>query len=133
MSPSAEPDVRRLRSIDGHEIYAEATGNPRNPHVVLLHGLALSGAVFDEFCRRRDLLEQLYIVRHLAIISGAALTRVRGRLGLACAVQVRYDVRGHGRSGIPMTPEDHASHLYAEDFKAVVDAYRLHKPVLVGW
>ncbi|KZV76589.1 alpha/beta-hydrolase [Peniophora sp. CONT] len=105
--PPPTADVKIVRSSDGEHIYAEATGDPSKPHAVLLHGLALSGAVFDEFCATPKLLENLYIVR--------------------------YDIRGHGRSGMPMSPEGHASKLYADDFKAVVDAFELRKPTLIGW
>ncbi|THH16277.1 hypothetical protein EW146_g4342 [Bondarzewia mesenterica] len=95
-----------LRSSDGCEIYAEATGNPRNPHVVFVHGLSFSGAVFDEFCRLPTVLDRLYVVR--------------------------YDLRGHGRSGKPTTPEGHVSAAYAADFMAVVKGFGLNKPVYVG-
>ncbi|KAI0320006.1 Alpha/Beta hydrolase protein [Amylostereum chailletii] len=98
---------RLVKSSDGVEIFAEASGDKVNPHVVLTHGLAFSGAVFDEFCKREDIMSRLYIVR--------------------------IDMRGHGRSGMPDTPEGHLSHLYAADFKAVVDAFGLKRPVLVGW
>lgn len=47
--------------------------------------------------------------------------------------QIRYDIRGHGRSGMPTTPEGHASKLYADDFKAVAEAFGLRKPTLIGW
>ncbi|TFY77480.1 hypothetical protein EWM64_g6530 [Hericium alpestre] len=52
---------KQLHSSDGCIIYAEATGNPLSPHVVLLHGMTLSGAVFDEFCQQQVLLHELYI------------------------------------------------------------------------
>ncbi|KAI0320009.1 Alpha/Beta hydrolase protein [Amylostereum chailletii] len=96
-----------LKSSDGMEIFAEATGDPSNPHVVLLHGLSYSGAIFDDFCEREDVLTSLYVVR--------------------------ADIRGHGRSGKPVTPEGHLSHLYADDYKAVIDAYGLRAPVHAGW
>jgi pimeloyl-ACP methyl ester carboxylesterase len=51
-----------LTSSDGMPIFADASGDPSNPHVVLIHGLSLSAAVFDDFCRREDLLQELYIV-----------------------------------------------------------------------
>ncbi|KAJ7672085.1 hypothetical protein B0H17DRAFT_1084367 [Mycena rosella] len=46
---------------------------------------------------------------------------------------VRYDVRGHGRSGKPATPEGYDSALYAADFAAVCEAFGLNMPVFVGW
>jgi len=104
---SRSTDIRVLTSSDGHTIFAEASGDHSKPHVVIIHGLAMSGAVFDDFCKRSDLLKGLYIVR--------------------------YDLRGHGRSGMPATPAGHESHLYANDFKTVMEAFGLHKPVLVGW
>ncbi|KAJ7076201.1 alpha/beta-hydrolase [Mycena belliarum] len=99
--------VKVLESTDGTHIYAEATGAPHKPHVVLLAGLALSGCVFDEFCAEKRLLDNLYIVR--------------------------YDLRGHGRSGKPTTPGAYMSKMFADDFRAVMEAFELQKPVLVGW
>ncbi|KAF7346175.1 Alpha/beta-hydrolase [Mycena sanguinolenta] len=58
-------------------------------------------------CADRRLLESLYIVR--------------------------YDLRGHGRSGKPSTQEAYESKLFAEDFKTVMDAFGLKRPVLAGW
>ncbi|KAJ7040556.1 alpha/beta-hydrolase, partial [Mycena alexandri] len=106
MSP-IQTDARVLHSSDGTVIYAEATGSAHNPHVVLLPGLTLSGCVYDDLCADPQLLDTLYIVR--------------------------YDMRGHGRSGKPTTAEAYASKMWADDFKTVVDAFALHKPVLVGW
>ncbi|KAJ7510532.1 alpha/beta-hydrolase [Mycena galericulata] len=99
--------VKILHSTDGTKIFAEATGDPKNLHLVLLSGLSLSGAVFDEMCRDQRLLETLYVVR--------------------------YDIRGHGRSGKPNTPEAYESKRFADDFKTVTDAFGLKKPVLTGW
>lgn len=47
--------------------------------------------------------------------------------------KVRYDIRGHGRSGKPNTAEAYESKLFADDFKAVMEAFELKKPVLAGW
>jgi hypothetical protein len=46
---------------------------------------------------------------------------------------VRYDARGHGRSGKPLTEEAFESIHYAEDFEAVVEAFGLSKPFYAGW
>jgi len=100
-------DVKLLHSTDGTSIFSEATGDPSNPHLVLLSGLSLSGCVFDDLCSDQRLLDSLYIVR--------------------------YDIRGHGRSGKPNTPEAYESKLFADDFKTVMDAFGLKKPVLAGW
>ncbi|KAJ7746289.1 alpha/beta-hydrolase [Mycena metata] len=96
-----------LRSTDGTSIFAEATGNPDNLHLVLLSGLSLSGCVFDDMCADQRLLEAVYVVR--------------------------YDIRGHGRSGKPNTAEAYESKLFADDFRTVMDAFALKKPVLAGW
>ncbi|KAF7330212.1 Alpha/beta-hydrolase [Mycena venus] len=100
-------DVKILSSTDGTRIFAEATGDPSNLHLVLLSGLTLSGCVFDDMCADQRLLDSLYVVR--------------------------YDIRGHGRSGKPNTKEAYESKLFADDFKTVVDTFKLNKPVLVGW
>ncbi|KAJ7817275.1 alpha/beta-hydrolase [Mycena olivaceomarginata] len=94
-------------SSDGAQIYAEASGNPANPSVVFAHGFALSGIVFDKLFSDPRMLEKLYLVR--------------------------YDVRGHGRSGKPNSAEGYASSLYAADFAAVAAEFSLHMPVFVGW
>lgn len=99
--------MKTFRAPDGCEIYAEALGDPRRPHVVLVHGVSFSSAVFDDFCKNAALLEHLYMVR--------------------------YDLRGHGRSGKPEDPQSHVSDLYAADFMAVVDGFHLDRPVFVGW
>lgn len=48
-------------------------------------------------------------------------------------MKVRYDVRGHGRSGKPEEDEAWEWKRFAEDFDAVVEAYKLHKPFVAGW
>ncbi|KAJ7077696.1 alpha/beta-hydrolase [Mycena belliarum] len=105
--PSLQTDVKVLHSSDGTSIYAEASGLPQNLHLVLLAGLTLSGCIYDDLCADPQLLETLYIVR--------------------------YDVRGHGRSGKPTTEEAYHSKRFAEDFKVVMDAFELKRPVLAGW
>lgn len=100
-------NVKILRSTDGTSIFAEATGDPSNLHLVLLSGLTLSGCVFDDMCADQRLLDSLYIVR--------------------------YDIRGHGRSGKPNTAEAYESKLFADDFQTVMEAFELKKPVLAGW
>lgn len=46
---------------------------------------------------------------------------------------MRYDLRGHGRSGKPETAAGYTSDKFAEDFKAVMTAFGLTKPIVVGW
>jgi len=94
-------------SADGILIYAEASGDPTNPSVVFAHGMVLSGIVFDKLFSDTRMLDKLYLVR--------------------------YDVRGHGRSGKPAGAEGYASSLYAADFAAVAKAFSVNMPVFVGW
>lgn len=47
--------------------------------------------------------------------------------------QVRYDMRGHGRSGKPDSMENYSPQLYANDFLAVSRAFDLKNPTYVGW
>lgn len=42
-------------------------------------------------------------------------------------------MRGHGQSFMPETAEGHSSKLYADDFKAVCEAFNVTKPVFAGW
>ena len=60
---SYSPVIKRLHSRDGTAIYAEAIGNPENPHVVLAHGLGLSAAAFNKLFEDKRLLEKVYLVR----------------------------------------------------------------------
>jgi len=48
-------------------------------------------------------------------------------------VKVRYDVRGQGLSDQPLDPSAWTSNKFAEDFKAVVEAYGLKKPFVAPW
>ncbi|KAH7922204.1 alpha/beta-hydrolase [Leucogyrophana mollusca] len=101
------PVSRLLKSSDDTTIYAEAIGDPKKQSVVFVHGLGSSGEVYDSLFRDERLLGQLYLVR--------------------------YDMRGHGRSGKPTDPASYSSSLYAADFAVVVAAYELKQPVHFGW
>lgn len=48
-------------------------------------------------------------------------------------MQVRYDLRGHGRSDKPENAEGYQSIKFAEDFLAIKLAFGLDKPIIVGW
>ncbi|EED77890.1 predicted protein [Postia placenta Mad-698-R] len=95
------PTMKVLTSSDGTTIYAEAIGDPRNPAVVLAHGMCLSAAAFDGLFRDKRLLDKLYLVR--------------------------YDLRGHGRSGMPAGIKGYRSSLWADDYAAVLKAFGLTK------
>ncbi|KAJ7036860.1 alpha/beta-hydrolase [Mycena alexandri] len=101
-----------LSSTDGTTIFAEATGDPGNLHLVLLSGLALSGCVFDDMCADQRLLELLYIVRRL----------VFGMIFAATGVV-----------GSPILWRRTRRNYLQDDFRTVMDAFGLNKPVLAGW
>ncbi|THH06384.1 hypothetical protein EW145_g4122 [Phellinidium pouzarii] len=100
------PNAQFITSSDGSKIYADAVGNPEKPSIVFIHGLALSGAVFDNIFNNAKYSNDVYLVR--------------------------YDMRGHGRSIKPESAEGYTSKLYADDFAAVVKAFNAKKPILVG-
>lgn len=98
---------RLLKSADGTNIYAEAVGDPSKPAVVFIHGFSMSSIAFN------------------AIFSDPQW--------IASAYLVRYDVRGHGRSSKPTDEASWESKRLAEDFDAVVEAFKLDKPFVLGW
>ncbi|KAF4596230.1 hypothetical protein EYR40_008084 [Pleurotus pulmonarius] len=98
---------KTVKSRDGTPIFAQATGDPTKQSIVFVHGFALSGVAFDRLVANPKFRSDFYLVR--------------------------FDMRGHGRSGKPNTPEAHTSDKYADDFRAVMSAFCLDKPVLVGW
>ena len=96
------PIAKCLTSADGTAIYAEAVGDPTNPHIVFLHGFWLASVVWDCIFHNPRYADQFYLVR--------------------------YDMRGHGRTGKPTIAEAYSSERYAEDFLAVVKTFdaRIH-------
>jgi pimeloyl-ACP methyl ester carboxylesterase len=89
---------------DGTEISYDAVGE--GPAVVLLHGSALSKAIW----------------RGLGYVKALEGFRV-----------VRIDLRGHGRSGTPAAPEAYRMALHTGDVLAVLDAERIGRAHLVGY
>ncbi|KAG5716588.1 putative oxidoreductase ephD [Termitomyces sp. T112] len=100
-------DVRILVSSDGTELYAEAAGDCSKPAIVFIHGFFLSSIVFDGIFDDLSWLSKAYLVR--------------------------YDVRGHGRSGKPRFEDAWESRRFAEDFDTVLQAFQLTKPFVAGW
>ncbi|OCH85852.1 alpha/beta-hydrolase [Obba rivulosa] len=96
-----------LKSADGMEIYADAVGNPSNPSIVFIHGFSLSSIVFDNVFADPKFSQNYYLVR--------------------------YDTRGHGRSGKPEEEEAWQSERLAQDFDAVVTAFNLKVPFVAAW
>ena len=96
-----------LASVDGTKIWAEAAGNASKPPLVFIHGLSCSALGFDNQFADHDLSHNFHLVR--------------------------YEMRGHGRSGAPIEPKAYESIHHAEDFKTVCEAFGVVKPFLVGW
>ncbi|KAJ7027546.1 Alpha/Beta hydrolase protein [Mycena alexandri] len=98
---------RILKSADGTDVYAEALGDSSNPAVVFIHGFSMSSMAFNAIFSDPQWIANVYLVR--------------------------YDVRGHGKSGKPADEASWASQRLAEDFDAVVEAFKLNKPFVLGW
>ncbi|KAJ3529918.1 hypothetical protein NM688_g7786 [Phlebia brevispora] len=98
---------KEVTSEDGTKILVEAAGDSSKPALVFIHGFGLTGISFDPQFEDPRLNENLYLVR--------------------------YDMRGHGRSGIPLEASAYESAKHAEDFKAVCDEFKLVKPNVLAW
>lgn len=48
-------------------------------------------------------------------------------------LQIRYETRGHGRSGAPMNKAAYESARHGEDFKSVCDAFGVKECFVAGW
>jgi pimeloyl-ACP methyl ester carboxylesterase len=83
--------------------------------------------VFDPLFALPTFQSEIYAVSHLV-----AQTPVPFQLNRGC-LQVRYDARGHGRSGKPEEEEAWLSARIAEDFLAVAEAFEVRCPIYVGW
>ena len=100
-------ESKYVHAADGTRIYADAAGDPRNPHIVFIHGMGIPSIAWDKQFEDPRLNENLYLVR--------------------------YDTRGHGRSGSPLDAVAYESARQAEDFKAVCDGFNLVRPNVVAW
>lgn len=98
---------RTFVSADDTQIYAESAGDFAKPAIVFVHGLASSGVCWDNQFSDTALLRDFCLVR--------------------------YDLRGHGRSGKPLDLKSYESIRFADDFKAVCDGLGCRKPFLAGW
>ncbi|KAF9467592.1 Alpha/Beta hydrolase protein [Collybia nuda] len=107
MATQYTPESKVLISADGTEIYADAIGDRAKPALVFIHGFSLSSVVFDSIFADHEWTNHVYLVR--------------------------YDVRGHGKSGKPIDEASWESKRLAGDFDAVVEGFKLIKPIPVGW
>jgi pimeloyl-ACP methyl ester carboxylesterase len=94
---------KTVHSSDGLSIYAEAVGDPSKPHVVWIHGNSTSASVWDRQFDDPELRKKLH--------------------------QVRFDLRGHGRSGTPdhNTQGPFDMERQADDVNTVLDAFGIVK------
>ena len=155
-----------VTSSDGLQIFTESAGKEGAPAgkspslppdsansflmqhciVIFLHGLACTSAAFDPLFEDRNLTSSLFMVSRISFLFNRLSDNPFG-------VQIRYDTRGHGRTGGPDNPEGYVSKrnvtssqmssgsmglkegfiVYADDFSAVAAAYGVKKPFFAGW
>ncbi|KAH9918571.1 alpha/beta-hydrolase [Epithele typhae] len=96
-----------LISPDGTPIWAGSSGDPSKPAIVFVHGLSSTARSWDAQFADPALLSAFHLVR--------------------------YEMRGHGRSGKPVDEDAYSSHKIAADFKTVCDAFGVVRPILEGW
>ena len=116
-----------VQSKDSTRIWTHAAGNPAKPAVVFIPGFSCTALAFEKQFDDPKLLENLYLVSSCHAVHFPAINST------IPFHQVRYDPRGQGQSGQPLKAEDYQSERYADDFKAVVDEYKLTKPFVCGW
>lgn len=85
----------------------------------------MSSMLFDSVFADRKWSEMLYLVCLFVFMVAVAPSQL--------TFKVRYDVRGHGRSDTPKGEDSYQSQRLAEDFDAVVKAFNVKKPIVLGW
>lgn len=102
------PRQHRIRAPDGVEVAAYEYGNPQGPAILFVHGYMQAALSWDRQTRDPDLAREFRMVA--------------------------YDIRGHGMSAKPEGDTFYKpGKAWADEVKAVMDALRLRRPVLVGW
>src|SRR5258706_5784409 len=112
-----------VTSSDGLQIFTESAGKESAPAVkspspssdsansflmqqrcivIFLHGLACTSVAFDPLFADPDLTSSLFMVSRTGIPFHQLSDDLFG-------VQIRYDTRGHGRTGGPDNPEGYVS------------------------
>jgi pimeloyl-ACP methyl ester carboxylesterase len=113
-APSAQPALdtapysfRTVEGAGGVPLNVVTVGDPDNPPILFVHGLAQSYLSFERQFR----------------------SELAGRYFL-----VGFDLRGHGNSGKPWDRTAYAdAAIWGEDVERVVGALQLRRPVIVGW
>jgi non-heme chloroperoxidase len=97
-----------VTSADGVKIATYEAGNSAGPEILFIHGFSQCAECWEP---------QFYD------------PQLNGRFRLTA-----FDLRGHGASDKPAAPERYAEdRLFADDVNAVMNAFGLKRPVLVGW
>lgn len=104
---TAEWNYSTVAGADGVPLNVVTVGVPDNPAILFIHGIGQSH----------------YSFRH--------------QLDSALADEfflVAFDLRGHGGSGKPWSPDDYREpEVWARDVDAVIDATGIRRPVMVAW
>ena len=96
-----------VRTPDGVTIAAQEWGNPSGSEILFIHGFSQASLSWQR--------------------------QVESNLAKEFRM-VTYDLRGHGNSDKPLEPEKYKeSKAWADEVRAVIDAAKLKRPVLVGW
>jgi non-heme chloroperoxidase len=107
MSPPIPTATHEILGGGGLKLHAREWGNPRGPALLFIHGWSQSDLCW--------------------------LNQVRGDLAGTFRI-VTFDLRGHGLSEKPPSPEHYADgQLWADDVAAVIDQTGLEQPTLVAW
>ncbi|KAF5350071.1 hypothetical protein D9756_009079 [Leucocoprinus leucothites] len=106
---STKYEARFVKSADGTEIYTDAAGNrsPSAPIIVLIHGGSMVKESYDPIFEDPRWTSRAFLVR--------------------------YDARGHGRSGKPLTHEGWDSQRIWEDFEVVCTEFEVQEAYILGW
>ena len=98
---------KEIYSTDKTKLNVVHLGNKNNHPIVFIHGFSQSYLSWSEQYNSY-LKDNFYIVA--------------------------YDLRGHGSSDKPVTPESYQTpKLWADDVAVIIKKMKLKKPVLVGW
>lgn len=92
-------------SSSGVDLAVRETGDPDAPPIVVMHGL--------------------FGTRDQVLMGSTRLEEAGYRV-------IAYDARGHGRSGSPARADDYEYDRLLEDLRAVLDAFELERPLLLG-
>ncbi|WP_416906995.1 MAG: alpha/beta fold hydrolase [Polymorphobacter sp.] len=103
------PKDPKSHIVAGHgevPLVVQEWGNPNGPPILLIHGFSFGAVAF------------------------------KNQIGTLAETHrlIAPDLRGHGLSAKPWTPDAYNRHdIWAEDIAAIVKALNLDRPLLVGW